>query len=124
MCPNNTGSNDAILGLQMEVRRLTEKSRAWKIERDRALGRVDALESQLEAALEIRDVPPVPAIIEGGDSGPDSTSVPILLCSDWHCGAVVHGASINGLNEYNNFFPIRELAEFKGKLLILMTKTL
>jgi hypothetical protein len=120
MCPNNAGSNDAILDLQMEVRRLTEKNQNCKIERDRALSKVESLQSQLQAALDIRDVDGVVAITEGADSGFDSTSVPILLCSDWHCGAVVHGASINELNEYNvDIFHDRVAALFRNALKVV-----
>ena len=118
MCPND--SNDVIVGLQVEIRRLTEKNQNCKIERDRALSKVQALESQLQAALEIGEIRSVPAILSDGSHGFDSISVPVLLCSDWHCGAVVNGASINGLNEYNaDIFHDRVAALFCNALKVI-----
>jgi len=118
MCPND--SNDALVGLQVEIRRLTEKNQNCRVERDRALSRVQALESQLQAALEIGEIPPVPSILSDGSHGFDSISVPVLLCSDWHCGAVVNSASINGLNEYNvDIFHDRVAALFRNALKVI-----
>jgi hypothetical protein len=120
MCPNASKGNDEMLALQLEVRRLIEKSKINARERDRALIKVQSLEEQLQAALEIRDVGAVPAIAEGSSNGMDSTSVPIMLCSDWHCGAVVRGASINGLNEYNvDIFHERAAALFRNALKVV-----
>jgi hypothetical protein len=120
MCPNNASGNDAIVGLQMEVRRLGERLRESSRDHDRALGRVHALEDQLQAALLIRDLGTVAPIVDQGPAGFDSTSVPVLLCSDWHCGAVVHGASINGLNEYNlEIFHDRVAALFRNALKVI-----
>ena len=118
MCPND--SNDAVVGLQVEIRRLTEKNQNCKIERDRALSKVQALESQLQAALEIGEIRSVPSILNDGSHGFDSISVPVLLCSDWHCGAVVNAASINGLNEYNvDIFHDRVAALFRNALKVI-----
>jgi hypothetical protein len=118
MCPNS--DNDAILGLQMEVRKLGERVREASRDHDRALGRVALLEEQLQAALMIRDLGIVAPIVDQEPSGFDSTSVPILICSDWHCGAVVHGAAINGLNEYNvAIFHDRAAALFRNALKVI-----
>jgi hypothetical protein len=118
MCPNS--DNDAILGLQMEVRKLGERVRESSRDHDRALGRVALLEEQLQAALMIRDLGIVAPIVDQEPSGFDSTSVPVLICSDWHCGAVVHGASINGLNEYNvAIFHDRAAALFRNALKVI-----
>jgi hypothetical protein len=64
------------------------------------LGKLAATQDQLNAALDIREidnVKPITAVTPGTRS----ESVPVLLCSDWHCGAVVKPESVNQLNAYN-----------------------
>jgi hypothetical protein len=120
MCPNNATTNSAILGLQMEVRRLTERLRDSSRDHGRALDKVQLLEEQLRAALEIRDIGSVHPITDTEPREFDSTSVPVLLCSDWHCGAVVSGASINGLNEFNvDIFHERTACLFRNALKVV-----
>ena len=121
MCPNrkrNDTTND-LLGLQLEVRRLRATAKAANDGQERAISEVGRLREQLSTALDIVDCPtdltilppPVAAV---------STSVPVLLCSDWHCGAVVRPASVNGLNDYDvGIFHDRAQGLFRNALKVV-----
>ena len=102
MCPNGkrTDTSDELLALQVENRRLRNEAKDARTSTDRALAHVEALTDQLATALDIRD-PDSSPVISPTATDQASVSVPILLCSDWHCGAVVRPESVNGLNTYD-----------------------
>lgn len=101
MCPNGKRSDtsDELLALQLELRRVKETARTAERDRDRALAELTVTMDSLATALDIREIEqPKPLTIAAGVR---SESVPILLCSDWHCGAVVRAESVNNLNSYD-----------------------
>jgi hypothetical protein len=102
MCPKakRSDTSEELLALQVENRRLRNDAKDCKASTDRALARVESLTEQLATALDIRD-PDASRVITATATDQSSVSVPILLCSDWHCGAVVRPESVNGLNTYN-----------------------
>jgi hypothetical protein len=118
-CPNAAGTSDELLALQLETRRLKGEARAAKEGEQRALGRVEALQSALDVALEIADPGAAAPVGEDG-AGESSVSVPILLCTDWHCGAVVKPGDVNGLNEFNvDIFHQRARNLFRNALKVV-----
>ena len=121
MCPGgkrkDTGSE--LLSLQLEVRRLKATTKAATDGQERAIGEVARLREQLSTALDIVDCPTDLAIVQPTERAM-STSVPILLCSDWHCGAVVRPASVNGLNDYDaGIFHERAQGLFRNALKVV-----
>jgi hypothetical protein len=102
MCPNGKRSDtsDELLALQLELRRLKETSRTAERDRDRALAELATTMDSLATALDIREIEQ-PKPLADHQPGSRSESVPILLCSDWHCGAVVRAESVNDLNSYD-----------------------
>jgi hypothetical protein len=102
MCPNNKRSDtsDELLALQLELRRVKESARTAERDRDRALAELANTLDSLSTALDIREIEQ-PEPLSDHHHGPRSESVPILLCSDWHCGAVVRAESVNQLNAYD-----------------------
>jgi hypothetical protein len=102
MCPNgDRGDATAeLLALQLEVRRLKATAKSANDGQERAISEVERLREQLSTALDIVDCPTDLAILPP-PAAAVSSSVPILLCSDWHCGAAVRPESVNGLNTYN-----------------------
>jgi hypothetical protein len=102
MCPNNKRSDtsDELLALQLELRRVKETARTAERDRDRALAELANTIDSLATALDIREIEQ-PEPLSDQHHGPRSESVPILLCSDWHCGAVVRAESVNNLNSYD-----------------------
>ena len=102
MCPKG-GRGDTtaeLLALQLEVRRLKGAAKSANDGQERAISEVALLREQLSTALDIRD-PDALRVITATATDRASVSVPILLCSDWHCGAVVRPESVNGLNTYD-----------------------
>ena len=102
MCPNNKRSDtsDELLALQLELRRVKETARTAERDRDRALAELANTIDSLATALDIREIEQ-PEPLSDHHHGVRSESVPILLCSDWHCGAVVRAESVNQLNAYD-----------------------
>ena len=103
MCPkgNRSDTTAELLALQLEVRRLKATAKSANDGQERAISEVERLREQLSTALDIRDPDASRVITTTTTTDQDSISVPILLCSDWHCGAVVRPESVNGLNTYN-----------------------
>lgn len=100
-CPRDLQKeSDAILSLELELRRAKGQLMDAKAGQERALARLENVQAALDVALDIVNVDE-PTTIEPDSSHEDSISVPVLLCSDWHCGAVVKPESVNGLNEYD-----------------------
>jgi hypothetical protein len=117
-CPNDR-SPESLLSLQLEVRRLRATAKAANEGQERAIGEVERLREQLSTALDIVDCPTDLAILPT-PAAAVSTSVPVLLCSDWHCGAVVRRASVNGLNEYDvGIFHDRAQGLFRNALKVV-----
>ena len=119
-CPNHKYREDNdIITLQLEVRRLRDQFKVATTDREQLLGQLAATQDQLNAALDIRDidnVQPIAAITIGARS----ESVPVLLCSDWHCGAVVKAESVNQLNSYNvDTFHDRAAALFRNAIKVI-----
>ena len=102
MCPkgNRSDTTAELLALQLEVRRLKGAAKSANDGQERAISEVALLREQLSTALDIRD-PDALRVITATATDQASVSVPILLCSDWHCGAVVRPESVNGLNTYD-----------------------
>lgn len=102
MCPkgNRNDTTAELLALQLEVRRLKGAAKSANDGQERAIGEVERLREQLSTALDIRD-PDALRVITATATDQASVSVPILLCSDWHCGAAVRPESVNGLNTYD-----------------------
>ena len=121
MCPkgNRSDTTAELLALQLEVRRLKATAKSANDGQERAISEVERLREQLSTALDIVDCPtdlailPPPAVAV-------SSSVPILLCSDWHCGAVVRPGEVNGLNTYDvGIFHERAQCLFKNALKVV-----
>lgn len=122
-CPNKRYSEDEnLIPLQLEVRKLREESRRWSGERERLLGELDAAQDRLGVALQIRDIPRARASVSAptGTGKRRSESVPIMLCSDWHCGGVVKPGHVSGLNEFDlGIFHTRAAALFRNALKVI-----
>ena len=121
MCPLNkrNDTTDELLTLQLEVRRLRATAKAATESQERAIGEVERLRDQLSTALDIVDCPSDLAILLPSMAAV-STSVPIMLCSDWHCGAVVRPESVNGLNEFDvGIFHQRAQGLFRNALKVV-----
>ena len=102
MCPkgNRKDTTDDLLSLQLEVRRLKATTKTANDGQERAISEVARLREQLATALDIVDCP-ADLSIQPPANAAISTSVPVLLCSDWHCGAIVRPGSVNDLNEFD-----------------------
>ena len=121
MCPkgNRSDTTAELLALQLEVRRLKATAKSAYDGQDRAIGEVERLQEQLSTALGIVDCPTDLAILPPPITGV-SKSVPVLLCSDWHCGAVVRPGEVNGLNTYDvGIFHDRAQALFRNALKVV-----
>jgi len=104
MCPNNKrdDTSSELLALQLENRKLRENTHTALRDRDRALTELASTHDALATALEIRDIQGVTTLDDDNEEGAvKSESIPILLCSDWHCGAIVRPESVNNLNSYD-----------------------
>jgi len=120
MCPTGRRSDtsDELLALQLELRKVKEAARTAERDRDRALAELASTMEALSTALEIREIEQLEPLVER--PGVRSESVPILLCSDWHCGAVVRAESVNNLNSYDvQEFHRRAAALFVNALKVI-----
>lgn len=120
-CPKGkrTDTSEDLLALQLENRKLKARAKEAVASEERALAKVEALQETLNVALQINEIQNAVSIFPsaGNDA---STAVPVLLCSDWHCGAVVRPESVNGLNEYNvEIFHGRSQALFRNALKVV-----
>jgi len=121
MCPkgNRSDTTAELLALQLEVRRLKATAKSANDGQERAISEVERLREQLSTALDIVDCPTDLAILPP-PAAAVSSSVPILLCSDWHCGAVVRPGEVNGLNTYDvGIFHERAQGLFKNALKVV-----
>jgi len=122
MCPNGkrNDTSEELLALQLELRKTREVARTAERDRDRALAELATTLDSLTTALDIREIAPAAALTPAEDHGDRSESVPILLCSDWHCGAVVRAESVNDLNAYDvDEFHRRAGALFRNALKVV-----
>lgn len=120
-CPlgKRNDTSEELLALQLENRRLRAKARDAEAGQERMLGEIERLTEQLDVALSITEIGQAVGILPGGENE-QSTAVPVLLCSDWHCGAVVRPESVNDLNEYNlEIFHERSQALFRNALKVV-----
>jgi hypothetical protein len=121
MCPkgNRSDTSAELLALQLEVRRLKATAKSANDGQERAISEVERLREQLSTALDIVDCP-TDLVILPPPVAAVSTSVPVLLCSDWHCGAVVRPGEVNGLNTYDvGIFHERAQGLFKNALKVV-----
>jgi hypothetical protein len=122
-CPNHRYSeDDNLIPLQLEVRRLREDGRRLAGENERLLGELDAAQDRLGVALDIRDIRrPSRKVVPISEAGrARSESVPVLLCSDWHCGAVVKAEHVSGLNTFDvGVFHARAAALFRNAVKVI-----
>jgi hypothetical protein len=120
MCPvgKRSDTSDELLALQLELRKVKDTARTAERDRDRALAELASTMEALSTALEIREIEQLDPLVER--PGVRSESVPILLCSDWHCGAVVRAESVNNLNSYDvQEFHRRAAALFVNALKVI-----
>lgn len=119
-CPSAKHHDSAsLINLQVELRKTRQEMRDLQLEKERLLGHVSSLQEQLDTALEIRDIEPQSQITHTA-TGDRSAAVPILMCTDWHCGAVVKPETVNHLNEYNvDIFHERAEALFRNALRVV-----
>jgi hypothetical protein len=120
-CPNHKGDqHENLIQLQLENRRLREQLRTQTNDQDRLLGKVEQLQDSLHVALDIREID-AQQELEPITSHPDrSETIPLLLCSDWHCGAIVDPATVCGLNQYDvEIFHERAAALFRNTLRVV-----
>ena len=119
-CPNHKGDqHENLIQLQIENRKLREQVKLQNNDQDRLLIKVEQLQDSLEVALDIRDVETPPDIVIPMRRGVTET-VPILLCSDWHCGAIVEPATVCDLNRFDlNIFHQRSVALFRNLLKVV-----
>lgn len=100
-CPEGLYRSEGdLIQLQVELRKQKELLRAEKQEKEKLLQRVAQLQDQLQVALDIRDIEVAEQIVAAAGDGKSET-VPVLLCSDWHCGAEVDPATVCDLNKFN-----------------------
>lgn len=102
-CPNDLGpGGKELVQKDIEIRQLKDKTRTLERDRNRLIGMVDAEQERLRVALEIQTerIDTVKIDKKPSKDGRSET-VPVLMCSDWHFGAVVRPQEVNGLNEYN-----------------------
>jgi hypothetical protein len=120
MCPNgkNQGTSD-LINLQVEIRKLRSELKSKTSKEERLLGHVANLQERLAVALDIKTIEPA-AAIEHSTCTDRNEAVPVLLCTDWHCGAVVKPETVNGLNTYDvDIFHGRTVALFRNALKVI-----
>ena len=83
-----------------EIRKLKESSTSQDRKNKALLEKVEILEDELSAALEIKNRASGFKIVPH-KKGNESEAVAIWLASDWHVGEKVTLGQTNGLNEYN-----------------------
>lgn len=102
--------------MQVELRKNREELRNEKKSKEKLLQRVEQLQDQLQTALDIKDIEVAEQIVAQVNAE-RSEVVPLLLCSDWHCGAVVDPATVCELNSYDvDEYHRRAQALFKNTL--------
>lgn len=101
-CPNNKHriSDNDLIQLQIDLRKSREELRSEKRAKEKLLQRVEQLQDQLQTALDIKDIEVAEQIAAQVGSS-RSELVPVLLCSDWHCGAIVDPSTVCDLNSYD-----------------------
>ena len=101
-CPNNKHriSDNDLIQLQIDLRKSREELKSEKRAKEKLLQRVEQLQDQLQTALDIKDIEVAEQIAAQVGSS-RSELVPVLLCSDWHCGAIVDPATVCDLNSYD-----------------------
>lgn len=100
-CPTGKYREESdLIQLQVELRKNREELRNEKRAKEKLLQRVEQLQDQLQTALDIRDIEVAEQIV-AQINGSRSETVPVLLCSDWHCGAMVDPATVCDLNSYD-----------------------
>lgn len=100
MCPKRSASDEEVLALQLETRRLRAEARDAKAGAERALAKLQRTQDALTTALEIRDIMD-PGVIEAPESPKAEEAAALLAISDIHCGMRVKASSVNGLGEFN-----------------------
>ena len=120
MCPNGKNQNTTdIINLQVEIRKLRGEVKTQSTERERLLTHVESLQERLAVALDIKAIE-TPATIERSSNIDRNEAVPVLLCTDWHCGAVVKPETVNDLNSYDvDTFHNRTVALFRNALKVI-----
>ena len=120
MCPNGKNrSTTDLIDLQVEIRKLRTDFRTQSIEKEKLLVHVENLQGRLAVALDIKEIGSVDPITSSAP-GARSESVPILLCTDWHCGAVVKPETVNDLNKYDvDIFHVRASTLFVNALKVV-----
>lgn len=82
-----------------EIRKLKETSSTVDKKNKILIDKVEILESELDAALEIKNgIKSFPISVSAQTKGSEATAV--WLASDWHVGEKVTMGQVNGLNEY------------------------
>jgi hypothetical protein len=102
-CPKSLGPGASeLVTKDLELKQVKDRVRVLERDRNQLLAMLGNAETRLSTALEITTSKAVPVKIEKHEHTDDrSETVPILMCSDWHFGAVVKPESVNHLNEYN-----------------------
>jgi hypothetical protein len=120
-CPNHKGDqHENLIQLQLENRRLREQLRTQTNDQDRLLGKVEQLQDSLHVALDIREIDAQQELEPITSHSDRSETIPLLLCSDWHCGAIVDPATVCGLNQYDvEIFHERAAALFRNTLRVV-----
>ena len=120
MCPNGKNrSTTDLIDLQIEIRKLRTDLRTQTVDKEKLLAHVENLQGRLAVALDIKEIGSVDPITSSAP-GARSESVPILLCTDWHCGAVVKPETVNDLNKYDvDIFHTRASTLFVNALKVV-----
>jgi len=115
MCPNGKNlDRQTALDLQLQLRRQRNAVKEATSQKENLLDQVHNLQERLQVALDIQDAGDIPTI-ESKPGTNRSEAIPVLLCSDWHCGAVVKPDTVNGLNRYDvDIFHDRVAALFRN----------
>jgi hypothetical protein len=102
-CPSGAGPGASeLVAKDLELRQVRDRVRVLERDRNQLLALLGNAETRLSTALEITTEKATPVRIERRDQADGrSETVPILMCSDWHFGAVVKPEAVNHLNEYN-----------------------
>lgn len=120
MCPNGKNQNTTdIINLQVEIRKLRGEIKNNASKEERLLAHVESLQERLAIALDIKAIE-TPVAIERSSNIDRNEAVPVLLCTDWHCGAVVKPETVNDLNSYDvDTFHSRTVALFRNALKVI-----
>ena len=120
-CPQGRGdTQEGLIQLQLENRRLREQLRSNSTDQDRLLGKVEQLQDSLEVALDIRHIDAPELELPLDPNNTRSETIPLLLCSDWHCGAVVDPSTVCNLNQFDvEIFHERASNLFRNTLRVI-----